>query len=159
MITYTSKNIEKCQLPNKDVLVYIFFVDDIDKLLGKNLRRIREMKGISQEKLAEMINTPATRLSAYETGREGMGKDIMMRICKSLNVRPYEFYIENDTPIPATDLERKALYTAREAEKIGAGNIAEEAIEYTAHRLQVIKKQKKDGIGKSKPTRYKTGSG
>lgn len=67
---------------------------NIDKLIGQNLKRIRQIEGISQEKLAEMINTPATRLSAYETGREGMGKDIMSRICEALNIKPAEFFFE-----------------------------------------------------------------
>lgn len=118
---------------------------DIDILIGKNLKRLRQERGLSQEKLAELIGTPATRLSAYEHGREGMGKNIMARICAVLNVRPYEFFLENNSLAPATELEKKALYMARVAEKMGVSYIAEEMVAYTTHRIDEIKKHKKEG--------------
>lgn len=132
---------------------------DIDLIIGRNLRRLRVSRKLSQERLGEMVSCIHTKISALENGKEGMGKDIMTRICKALNVHPYEFYIEPDTPLPATALEKKALFTVREAEKMGVGYVAEEACEYTAHRIQTIKKEKKAGTGKSSSARLKTGSG
>ena len=92
-------------------------VKDVDKLIGRNLRRIRESKNISQKELAKLINTLSVRLSAYEAGREGMGKDIMMRICRVLGVRPYEFFLEEDTPVVEDKAERELIQIIREARK------------------------------------------
>lgn len=84
--------------------------------------------------------------SEIENAVRGMGKEIMSRLCNIFKVEPAEFYIDRETPIPATELEKKALYTIREAEKLGVSYIAEESIEYTKHRLETIKK-----TGKTEP--------
>lgn len=106
---------------------------DIDVLIGKNLRRLRLEKNISQESLAQMIGTTASRLSAYESGREGMGKDIMTRVCKALNVKPYEFYIEPSTPMAENDHEMQHLLLYREARQLG---LADEIDRYTRYTVE-----------------------
>ena len=130
---------------------------DIDKIIGINLKRIRIERGMGQEEFAQKISISKQRLSAYENAKEGLGKDVMSRICTVYNIDPYEFYIEDDTPLPATELERKALYTIREAEKMGAGYIAEEACNFTKHRLDIIKKHPPSSPDESETVRDMAG--
>lgn len=58
---------------------------DIDRLMGRNLKRMREERGWSQEKLAEMIDTDRRYISAIENGR-GMGKNLLDRLCSVFEV-------------------------------------------------------------------------
>lgn len=65
--------------------------EEIRELTARNLKRIREAKGLSQTKLAEMIDAYPSTLSAIEAGRKGLGKDLMSRICQALEVNAIEF--------------------------------------------------------------------
>jgi transcriptional regulator with XRE-family HTH domain len=102
---------------------------DINSLLGSNLKRIREGKGISQKVLADMIDTDPPRISEWEAGRRGIGKDILSRLCAALGVEPYEFYIkdEQQSLFPKDPFERDALETLRAAEAVG---VAEDGMNY-----------------------------
>ena len=105
---------------------------DLDKLIGKNLRRLREKYGFTQPQLASMIGTTPQRLSAYETGRDGMGKDYMERVCKALKIQPWEFYLTEQTPIIADEYELEALDRARRAQAAG---VAEDVAKYGEYRI------------------------
>lgn len=134
-------------------------IKDIDKLIGKNLKRLRVQHKFTQDKLGELIGVDGNVIARVEGSILGMGKKMMIKLCDVFKVNPYEFYIEHDTPLPATDLEKKALYMAREAEQLHVEYIAEESLEYTLHRLEVVKKQAKKGIKHVKPSRSKIVNG
>lgn len=131
-----------CKLPGKDVSSIILTMEvlDIDVLIGKNLRRIRKRLNLSQSQFAEAIGTTPQRLSAYETGRDGMGKDYMERICNKYDIRPWEFYLEDDTPVISESIEKDLNYTIRKAEKLG---VAEDIVKYSRFLVQEAKRQKK----------------
>lgn len=98
---------------------YVKTVKDIDRLIGKNLKRLRISKGFTQDELGELAGVDGNVIARIEGSILGLGKKNMLKICRALNINMYEFYINHDTPLPASDLEKKALYTAREAEKLG----------------------------------------
>ncbi len=129
-----------CQLPEKDMAHILKTMTplDIDVLIGKNLKRIRENKGISQVQLAAMIGTTPQRLSAYETGRDGMGKEYMERVCRALSIRPVEFYFEESTLIVADDQEQAALDRYRREQAAG---VAEDVAKYGEFRIGEAKKK------------------
>lgn len=74
----------------------------------------------------------------------------------TLNIEPVEFYIDEQTILPATELEKKALFMARAAESARLDYIAEEIVEYGNQRIERKKKeQKKAGADKGRATRLK----
>lgn len=149
---YNSLNLQS--YPLKVTFAYM----SIDALIGQNLKRLRLLKGLSQDALAEMVQIPKSLISAAENDKRGIGKDIMTRICKALNVQPYEFYLDENTPLPATELEKKALFMARAAGSAKLDYIAEEIVEYGNQRIERLKKeQKKAGSDKSRAARLKAG--
>ncbi len=92
---------------------------EIDKIIGQNLRRLRLSFKMTQEALAELLEIEnCSLISDWERGVKGIVKDVLTRLCNIFNVRPYEFYIEDNTPISMSELERKALFIVREAQKI-----------------------------------------
>lgn len=58
---------------------------ELDRLIGRNLKAMREARGWSQEKLAEMIDSDRRYISALENGR-GMGDSVLQRLCEVLGV-------------------------------------------------------------------------
>ena len=63
---------------------------DLDILMGRNLKRLREEQGWSQEKLAEMIDSDRRYISAMENGR-GIGSSVLARLCEALKVEESAF--------------------------------------------------------------------
>lgn len=86
---------------------------DTNKIIGKNLRRIRLLKKMTQDDLAEIINTSKPQISAIENGKKGLGKELQEKICTKLNIKLYEFYIENETPIIIDAEEMKVIAAMR----------------------------------------------
>lgn len=56
--------------------------------IGENIRRIRQMRGVSVKDLAEMIGVSANYLRQYENGQRSPKRDGIERIAKALNVNP-----------------------------------------------------------------------
>lgn len=54
--------------------------------IGKNIKSIREQKGISQKDFAAMINSKNTTVSNWEKGLTRPDVDTLSIICKALNV-------------------------------------------------------------------------
>lgn len=55
-------------------------------LLCKNLKAIRQQRGISQEKLAELANLHRTYISSVERGQRNISIDNIERIANALGV-------------------------------------------------------------------------
>ena len=76
---------------------------DLKKLLGKKIQIIRKCKGLTQEKLAELINIETPSLSYLETGKYSPSIETLQKLSEVLNVKPWEFYYFNEL----TDYEMK----------------------------------------------------
>ena len=56
------------------------------KLLGKRIKELRKEAGLTQEKLAELINIETTSLSGIESGRHFPSLPTVEKIANNLNV-------------------------------------------------------------------------
>ena len=54
--------------------------------LGLNIANFRKARGLSQEKLAELINISRTHMSRIETASCAVSLDVVYDICEVLNV-------------------------------------------------------------------------
>lgn len=60
---------------------------EIDKILiGERLRKIRKDKNITQEELANILNTTHSTISAYESGKTTILTAFAYEICKRYNI-------------------------------------------------------------------------
>lgn len=57
-------------------------------IFGKVIRQVREEKGITQEKLAELAEVDRTYIYRIETGKRSPSLDIVFRIADALKVSP-----------------------------------------------------------------------
>lgn len=71
-------------------------MSDFKKLLGKKIQSIRKAKGLTQEKLAELIDIETPSLSYLETGKYAPSVETLQKLSKVLDVKPCEFYFFTD---------------------------------------------------------------
>jgi transcriptional regulator with XRE-family HTH domain len=60
------------------------------KLFAENLRKARQARGISQERLAEMAGLHRTYISSVERGERNISIDNIERIATALGLKPAE---------------------------------------------------------------------
>ncbi len=56
------------------------------KLLGRNIAKQRMLKNLSQNALAEMIDSSREHLAKIETCKRGISLNLLFRICNELNI-------------------------------------------------------------------------
>ena len=56
--------------------------------LGQKIQKIRESRGLSQEKLAEMVKISRTHMGHIEQGRRSPSLDLLNKIARALKVEP-----------------------------------------------------------------------
>lgn len=65
----------------------------IKKQLGQRIKEIRKSKGLTQEKLAEIVGIGTSNISYIETGKFAPSIENFERIADALDVEPYELYM------------------------------------------------------------------
>ncbi len=63
------------------------YINDLNKkLIGNNIKTLREKEKISQRELAKYLNTTHSTISAYETGKTLILTSFLYQICKKYNL-------------------------------------------------------------------------
>jgi transcriptional regulator with XRE-family HTH domain len=93
---------------------------ELRKVLGENLKRYRTFKGLSQAKLAEILDISPNFISDIETGKRWLSSDTLVNMAASLGVEVYEFLkpsgaLTEDIEAFIRQYTEKASRTASEA--------------------------------------------
>lgn len=77
---------------------------ELKKNIGKRIKEIRKKRGLSQEKLSELVDIEQNTLSYIETGNNFCTAETLEKIITALGVEPKELfdfghYKDNDTLI------------------------------------------------------------
>jgi transcriptional regulator with XRE-family HTH domain len=67
---------------------------DIKKKIGKNLKKFRLERGISQEKLANIAQLDRTYIHSIEKGERNVSVVVLEKLAKSLNISIIDFFDE-----------------------------------------------------------------
>ena len=62
------------------------------RLLGLNIAYYRKEKGLSQSRLAELVNISRTHMSRIETADCAVSLDVVFDICDALCVKPCKMF-------------------------------------------------------------------
>ena len=81
--------------------------------LGKNIKALRQQKGLSQEKLAEMIDMSTHHISSIERGAHLLRVDKLISLMNTLECSPNQIF-KGD--VKAADHAEADLLSARLAE-------------------------------------------
>jgi len=80
------------------------------QLIGNDIRKYRELNGLTQKQLAEKLNISSARLSNWEIGINRPDVDMLAKLCEILNVSANTL-LHLDTHI--SELSHEALAIAR----------------------------------------------
>lgn len=69
---------------------------NIKILVGMKIKQIRKSRGLTQEKLAELIGIEPQSMSYMETGKFSPSPDTLQKLSEVLCVKPYEFYYSKE---------------------------------------------------------------
>lgn len=64
-------------------------------IIGKRIKELRKIAGLSQEKLARKIAVDRTFISKIESGKINLTINSLSTICKGLNVSLADFFSTN----------------------------------------------------------------
>ena len=64
-------------------------MDDLQEILGKNIRLARAAKGLSQEDLADLTGLDRTYISGVERGVRNPSIKVLQRIAEGLGIPPH----------------------------------------------------------------------
>lgn len=87
---------------------------EITKLIGDRLKVIRKSRGLTQEKLAELVGLEPQSISYMESGRFAPSPDTLQKLSEALNAKPYEFYYFDEV---SPDFMEKVLFNALKNDK------------------------------------------
>ena len=109
---------------------------ELQKIFSKNIKRIRNERGLSQMKLAELSNVSTGFLCDIEREVKWGTPETFVKISKALNVLPFELLIpyenistKNDDSIAIKRAKQKA---AKEITDLVKKNISNSVQEYIA---------------------------
>jgi transcriptional regulator with XRE-family HTH domain len=71
---------------------------DLRAIFGENLKKYRTFKGLSQAKLAEILDISPNFISEIETGKRWVSSDTLVNFAEVLGVDVYEFLKPPQTP-------------------------------------------------------------
>ena len=106
------------------------------RLLAQNLKRIRNLTGLSQNKLAEKCDLSTNFISELEGEKVWVSADTLDRIASALGIRAYTLFIPSD--LPQTSFQELLLKSVRIFEEGSARALVEikaELAKITGERL------------------------
>jgi transcriptional regulator with XRE-family HTH domain len=86
------------------------------EILAHNLKKKRRNYGISQAKLAEMVNVSTHHIATIETARNYPTLDLVERLANALDIEIYELFI--DPLSPPAEMERLYQTVAKNIEHV-----------------------------------------
>ena len=81
--------------------------------IGARIRKFREDRGYSQIELAQLIGVSNSRVSNWEQGINRPDADILVNLCKTLNVSPSDLLDVHLKDDELNDIERKVIKAYR----------------------------------------------
>lgn len=81
--------------------------------IGIRIRKFRELRGLSQKELADLIGVSNSRVSNWEQGINRPNADIISDLCKALDVSPSELLDIQISTDNLNEQERKLVSAYR----------------------------------------------
>ncbi|EHQ90855.1 helix-turn-helix domain-containing protein [Desulfosporosinus youngiae] len=90
----------------------------IQEVAGKNIRLFRQAKGLTQEKLAELVNVSSSYIGYLERGLRSPSLDLLARIGTALEVEPTALLFSTSDDFDPTLKKLNALLAGKNSKSI-----------------------------------------
>ncbi|MEO0569315.1 MAG: helix-turn-helix transcriptional regulator [Pseudomonadota bacterium] len=106
-------------------------VKQIDRHVGKRLRFMRKVNGMSQASLAESVGLTFQQIQKYEQGSNRISASKIWQFCNILGASPNDFFVGlDDAAFVAEDITNgKVAETAMQLHKLGNPEVRHRVIE------------------------------
>lgn len=71
---------------------------DINRIFGKNLRRLRNRANLSQLELSTCANLSLSFINSIESGQKWVSPATFAALTGALQAKPFEFFLTDDIP-------------------------------------------------------------
>jgi transcriptional regulator with XRE-family HTH domain len=97
--------------PNLLTFLHLFmegreWIVDLKEMIGSRIQEIRNKKGLTQDQLSEKVGISSKYLSSIERGKENPTLKTILKLARSLDVKPDEFFTHLEIEDPA---KRKSI--------------------------------------------------
>ena len=75
--------------------------NSLKKTIGEKIKIYRKKKGLSQDKLAELVNIEMKSLSRIESGHNYPQCENLIAICSTLEIEPWQLYFSENNKLLA----------------------------------------------------------
>lgn len=82
---------------------------ELKQIYGRNIKRLREERKMTQDALSEKIGLNEKYLSTIETGAKWGSFDTLISLANALNVEPYELLLPNGKEVSIDSRKTKEL--------------------------------------------------
>ena len=82
-------------------------MNDVKKIFGYNIRRLRNTLGLTQEEFSLFVGIEFRTIANLETGRNIANSTNLQKLCDKLKVHPIEFF--ERIPNNSTESKRKEI--------------------------------------------------
>lgn len=123
----------------------------INEIKSLNLKRIRLLHKLKQHEIADMINMRESNVSDMENNRRSITDKVIDQLCNKLNIQPYEFVINEKTPIIINEKERLHIQKFREAEQLQVDNEVSLITQWVIEKASNEKPENNPDKSKKKP--------
>ena len=86
-------------------------MERLREIFAKNLKENRQKRGLSQEKLAELVNVSTHHIAMIELTRSFPASELMERLADALNIEIHELFVAAHSPAEELNLLRRTLVT------------------------------------------------
>ncbi len=83
--------------------------ETLKEIYGKNIKKFREGKHLTQEKFAESVGISEKYLSARETGRNFGSLETIVALSNALEVEPFELFLPQNKKLSYDSRRTKIL--------------------------------------------------
>lgn len=79
-------------------MLYSLNMADFLHNFGQKIKEYRELRGYTQEKLAEKMDTATTTISAWENGKSFIKYESLTSLCKVLKIKESDLFSSQPSP-------------------------------------------------------------
>ena len=104
--------------------------------IGTRIRHFRELAGLTQLQLSELIPCEPSTIAHYETGKNLVSMTKLIRISEVLEVELYQFFITSPIEVDVETIDKlnKLLSTANKVQLSLIYNIVSSVLELSEHK-------------------------
>lgn len=116
---YQSYNLDSQSIQESVLLFYVNSMTNINSIrtaVAKNVKRMREEMGLTQEMLSERLGYSTSHIANIESGKTGLSDELLASLCNLFHRKPSEIYNDPDLSFSSDKILSETINDSVETE-------------------------------------------